>query len=980
MKQLDMKQKILSSTIAALIGTMSSGLVLAQEESVEEIVVSGIRKSLERAMDIKKESSGVVDAISAEDIGKFPDSNLAESLQRITGVSIDRQNNEGSKVTVRGFGPDYNMITLNGRQMPAANLQATSASNSRSYDFANLAAESVSGVEVYKTGKANLNTGGIGSTINIKTARPLKMDGMQASVGIKAVNDTSTRIGDEVTPEISGIYSDTFADNTFGVAVSGSFQERNSSYNAAEVSSGWNSSQLDADTVAIVPQNFMYSFNDVERKRTNGQVTLQWAPTDVLTTTADYTYSELDMEQQRQEASSWFGSGAHAGTEWYEATSDGVVSPKFLNNNDCCEIGFGTGAWGTINEGKSIGLNLEWQASDALTLALDYHDSSAEAKPKDSRGSNNVATVGGYTRTNTTVDFSSDIPVMKIMTGAGNLSPDMLIATGTSHRNGYMKTDIEQLQLDGKYAFDNSVIKSIDFGLSNTEMNNRSAFSLNQGGNWGGLGYTFIGGDWNAGAGDGDGNFNNNAFTYAPVSKLISSLPDDAGVYGDMLWVDYEQFSSDIANFYLENPTGQGAFGNVFANCVPGTLCTDPVYSVDRRLEEEQTAIYLQTNLGFDIGVMPTTVNLGLRYEKTDVASVFILPNYVKQEWLTPNEIQLLANGSNVDTGKGSYANWLPNIDFSLAITDDVLIRSSISKTIARPNYQQLQGGAAPDGSQARSFDASSASAGDTDLDPFESTNFDLSAEWYYSDSSYVSLGYYKKDVKNFIGTTVYQEVIYPGLVNPASGARLAEAAAAVVDPNNRNQEIRNYFVTQGWVTSGGVITGDHSVYDPLSFTVTAPVNQKEASIDGFEFAVQHMFGESGFGGIINYTTVDGDISYDNSLIRVDQFALLGMSDSANVVAFYDKHGIQVRIAYNWRDKFLSATTGGNNQQEPAYTEAYGQVDLSVSYELTENLTLQFEGINITEEDTRVHARSKNAVIFAAEQEARFALGARYKF
>ncbi len=910
MKQLDMKQKILSSTIAALIGTMSSGLVLAQEESVEEIVVSGIRKSLERAMDIKKESSGVVDAISAEDIGKFPDSNLAESLQRITGVSIDRQNNEGSKVTVRGFGPDYNMITLNGRQMPAANLQATSASNSRSYDFANLAAESVSGVEVYKTGKANLKTGGIGSTINIKTARPLKMDGMQASVGIKAVNDTSTRIGDEVTPEISGIYSDTFADNTFGVAVSGSFQERNSSYNAAEVSSGWNSSQLDADTVAIVPQNFMYSFNDVERKRTNGQVTLQWAPTDVLTTTADYTYSELDMEQQRQEASSWFGSGAHAGTEWYEATSDGVVSPKFLNNNDC----------------------------------------------------------------------SSDIPVMKIMTGAGNLSPDMLIATGTSHRNGYMKTDIEQLQLDGKYAFDNSVIKSIDFGLSNTEMNNRSAFSLNQGGNWGGLGYTFIGGDWNAGAGDGDGNFNNNAFTYAPVSKLISSLPDDAGVYGDMLWVDYEQFSSDIANFYLENPTGQGAFGNVFANCVPGTLCTDPVYSVDRRLEEEQTAIYLQTNLGFDIGVMPTTVNLGLRYEKTDVASVFILPNYVKQEWLTPNEIQLLANGSNVDTGKGSYANWLPNIDFSLAITDDVLIRSSISKTIARPNYQQLQGGAAPDGSQARSFDASSASAGDTDLDPFESTNFDLSAEWYYSDSSYVSLGYYKKDVKNFIGTTVYQEVIYPGLVNPASGARLAEAAAAVVDPNNRNQEIRNYFVTQGWVTSGGVITGDHSVYDPLSFTVTAPVNQKEASIDGFEFAVQHMFGESGFGGIINYTTVDGDISYDNSLIRVDQFALLGMSDSANVVAFYDKHGIQVRIAYNWRDKFLSATTGGNNQQEPAYTEAYGQVDLSVSYDLTENLTLQFEGINITEEDTRVHARSKNAVIFAAEQEARYALGARYKF
>lgn len=975
-----MKQKILSSTIAALIGTMANSMVFAQNESVEEVVVTGIRSSLEKAMDIKRESSGVVDAISAEDIGKFPDSNLAESLQRITGVSIDRQNNEGSRVTVRGFGPDFNMITLNGRQMPAANLQATSASNSRSYDFANLAAESVSGVEVYKTGKASLTTGGIGSTINIKTARPMDMKGLHASAGIKAVNDTSTRIGDEVTPEVSGIFSNTFADDTVGVALSGSYQERDSSYNAGEVSSGWNSYQQDANTVAIVPQNFMYSFNDVERKRTNGQLTLQWAPTDTLTTTADYTYSEMDVEQQRQELSSWFGSGAHTGTEWYEATGDGVVSPKFLNNNDCCEIGFGTGAWGTTNEGESIGLNIDWQATDNLKLALDYHDSSAEARPKDERGSNNVVTGGGYTRTNTTVDFARDIPIMTIQTGAGNLSPDMIIATGTSHRNGYMKTDIEQIQLNGTYEFNDSLIKSVDFGLSDTEVSNRSAFSLNQGGNWGGLGYTYNGGNWNAGAGDGDNNFNNDAFTYESVGNLIGSLPNSAGVYGDMIWFDYDQFSSDIANFYRKYPDGQGAFGNVFTHCEPGVLCTDPVYSVDRNLTEEQTAAYAQANLGFDIGSMLTLVNLGVRYEKTDVTSVFLLPNYAEQQWLTPNEIQLIADGSTTGKGSGSYENWLPNLDVSLEVTDDVLVRSSISKTIARPNYQQLQGGAAPDGSQARSFDASSASAGNADLDPFESTNFDLSTEWYYDDSSYISLGYYKKDVKNFIGTTVYKEVIYPGLVNPASGVRLAEAEAAVVDQNNRNQEIRNYYVSKGWVTAGGELTGDLSVYDPLAFTVTAPVNQKEASIDGFEFAVQHMFGESGFGGIVNYTTVNGDISYDNSVIGVDQFALLGLSDSANLVAFYDRNGIQVRIAYNWRDEFLSATTGGNNQQEPAYTEAYGQFDLSISYDITDNLSVQLEGINVTEEDTRVHARSKNAVIFAAEQEARYALGARYTF
>ena len=121
---------------------------------LEEVIVVGIRSSLKAAADMKRDAIGVVDAITAEDMGKFPDSNLAESLQRITGVSIDRVNGEGSKVTVRGFGPDFNQITLNGRLMPAANLEDSTASASRSFDFAQLSSDAVSAVEVYKSGKA----------------------------------------------------------------------------------------------------------------------------------------------------------------------------------------------------------------------------------------------------------------------------------------------------------------------------------------------------------------------------------------------------------------------------------------------------------------------------------------------------------------------------------------------------------------------------------------------------------------------------------------------------------------------------------------------------------------------------------------------------------------------------------------------------------------------------------------------------------
>src|SRR5262245_40411896 len=167
--------------------------VFAQEQTadqLDEVVVTGIRGSLQAAMATKRDATGVVDAISAEDIGKFPDTNLAESLQRVTGVSVDRVNGEGSNITVRGFGPGFNLVTLNGRQLPAAHVGTITGNptntgaqgTTRSFDFANLASEGVSGLEVYKTGNAAQPSGGIGATLNIKTIRPLE-GGNQATIG-----------------------------------------------------------------------------------------------------------------------------------------------------------------------------------------------------------------------------------------------------------------------------------------------------------------------------------------------------------------------------------------------------------------------------------------------------------------------------------------------------------------------------------------------------------------------------------------------------------------------------------------------------------------------------------------------------------------------------------------------------------------------------------------------------------------------------
>src|SRR5690606_37715152 len=201
---------------------------------LDAVQVTGIRNSLSQAMDIKRDSAGVVDAISAEDIGKFPDTNLAESLQRITGISIERRDGEGAQVTARGFGPQFNMVTLNGRQLPGADAFGAAGQvaiggvdgGTRAFNFAQLASEAVSGLEVYKTSQAQVPSGGIGATINILTDRPFNHTGVVASAGAKLVSDQSQLFDNDITPEVSGIFSFTNADKTFGVGINASYQKR----------------------------------------------------------------------------------------------------------------------------------------------------------------------------------------------------------------------------------------------------------------------------------------------------------------------------------------------------------------------------------------------------------------------------------------------------------------------------------------------------------------------------------------------------------------------------------------------------------------------------------------------------------------------------------------------------------------------------------------------------------------------------------
>ena len=239
MKPLQFSKKRLAITISALLATghataqsaQESKLTPAEAEKIEVIEVQGIRGSLIRSMNVKREMSGVVDAISAEQMGKFPDTNLAESLQRITGVSVSRSNGEGSQITVRGFGPDFNLVTLNGRQMPGTG-------NSRSYSFENLSSDGVSALEVYKTARAENPTGGLGATVNIVTTKPLASPGEKYSLSAKAIHDSSNEAGDNITPEFSALYSNSFVDDILGFAISVNQHRRDFQQQSASIQ-GW---------------------------------------------------------------------------------------------------------------------------------------------------------------------------------------------------------------------------------------------------------------------------------------------------------------------------------------------------------------------------------------------------------------------------------------------------------------------------------------------------------------------------------------------------------------------------------------------------------------------------------------------------------------------------------------------------------------------------------------------------------------------
>jgi TonB-dependent receptor len=1022
--------KLTSKALFTIVGgTVLINPVFAQDqasEELEEVVVTGMRGSLKQSMDIKRESIGVVDAITAEDIGKFPDTNLAESLQRIPGVAIDRQNGEGSQVTVRGFGPAFNLVTLNGRTVATAEVNiygaqsAYSGPQGRSFDFSNIAAEAVSGLEVYKTGQALLPSGGIGATINVKTRRPFDTPGLQGSIGVKALNDTSNEAGEDITPEVSGLFSWTNDGETLGFGIFGEYSERDSGA-AMGQTNGWNvreASDLMHNSAVVkqtapagnfvnmppdgalysIPDDSRYDVSDLTSKRTNAQAVFQFRPVVSMTMTLDAAYFQNKTTEMRMEQTNWFNTPFDHLT--FETDDEGkFYHAVYLQENDngAKDMGFEQTNKAQKDDYNSVGFNLEWALTDTGTLKFDAHSDTARSLPDNPLGHTATFVAVGapvILSHELSWDNSDHFPVQTYTIDDGvkandNGTLDVGDLATQQARSTTFKQKMKVDEFDLRYSV-KSENSTVDFGgnLRKTKINVYQGQTSQDLGSWG-----------IANPGD--------------VEQIVPGA--------------FEAFCMSCR--FDDYPVGQAQVAFIAdAAKVFGPLTSSTLYGAQsvsesinqNEVKEDVMALYAQFGLQSELLGRDVRITGGLRYETTEVDAVAAQAVPERIRWLADNDFVIdFASGSTAVTGKGRYNHFLPNIDIKMDVTDKVVARMSYSETIGRVPYGSLFAATtaqAPNNPTALGG-LTSGSSQDPALLPLQSKNFDASVEFYYGDDSYVSVGFFDKTVKNFLGNSVVSRPLF-GLLDPSSGAagsRSGDALDIIGDHAGTDASPANLFTLVAlmdqfngdrtaaeneWAAHLGTDGADpntlpqsyidqvlaaHDVVgdaaDPeMQFRVNQPVNSDEGNINGWEFAWQHFFGGSGFGAAASYTMVKGDVNADpNQDPNANLFALVGLSDTANLTLMYEKYGVSARVAYNWRDDFLNGTNQGNNGSGQ-FTEAYGQLDLSVSYDINDHIQVQFEGINLTGADHREYRRYDGMTIWAYELAPRYGLSARYRF
>jgi iron complex outermembrane receptor protein len=927
------------------------------QQQLETVVVTGIRASLESALNAKRQDKGIVDVIKAEDIAKFPDTNLAESLQRVPGVVIDRDAGEGRNITVRGLGADFTRVRINGIEALATTGGTDSsggANRSRGFDFNVFAAELFSSLTVRKSNSADVDEGSLGATVDLQAARPFDFKRFVATGSAKAkYNDLSG----ETDPRLAFLVSNTFANNTLGLLVSGAYSKRRLfeegfstvRWDNGASSGGWCAPGVGncgtAARLPVTPENT--AAYDLARNAANfhprlpryGRLThdqdrlgltaaAQWRPNADTLVSFDLLYSKLEATRQEDflQAISFSrnaGQGGKPQTSVLETQYDANGALLYGRYN-----GVDIRAESRYDELTTTftqpSLTVEHQFSDNLRGSLKLGRAESKFRnPFQTTTTLDAPNVNGYS-----IDFRGNdrLPVISYpfdvasSTGPLQLLTIPQVASGTQPST-IANTTASEIRIRPQGANNVNEIAQLDlawepstnFGLKGGLQHKRYQFDtfefrrVNQN-------------DTIFAPPAGSGNLTTMVSGFGKGMSLPAGTPT-AWVIPDLkaIVAAYDIYCNCLksgpaggpGDFTLSSTTNGNARGN------------------NRAVTETDQGGYLMAEFSQNPFGIRVDGNIGVRYVKTEqVATGY----------------QAAGGGTEVTT-VNSYSDTLPSLNLSARVTPEFMVRFAAAKAMARPQLGNLN----PGGSISTTGTLS-VTSGNPFLKPFRAKTFDLSFEYYQGRSAFVGVGLFQKNIDSYIqslrNNIPYNQTGLPLSLLPAN------------------------------------FTGDEV------FQVTTPINTPGGKLTGYEINVQQPLSflpgiGKHLGVLLNYTQVKSKITYlvspTSSSVIVDD--LLNMSpESVNATLYYDDGTFSARVSASKRSGFLTRVPGQNNNDVEGKNGSTN-VDMSISYKVNKNLDITLEGVNLTNEaNDQFISRARNSSVVYHVTGREYLLGARYKF
>jgi iron complex outermembrane receptor protein len=897
------------------------------QEEVAEVVVTGFRASLNAALEDKRASAAAIDSIRAEDIAKFPDSNLAESVQRIPGVSIARDAGEGRNLSVRGLGPQFTRVRINGMEAQSTTGGTDSsggANRNRQFDFNVFASELFNNITARKTSSAEVEEGSLGATVDLFTARPFDFKQFTMVGALKgAYND----LGGDVDPRASFLISNTFADERFGVLFSAAYAKRNlieegastvrwdagnsvGGFNAASTPTGITLAQANAATT-FHPRIPRYGRLTHEQERLGLTGALQFQVNDANLITLDVLYSDFEAKRTENYLEAFsFSRGASQGGKPQTLVRSGEIDANgtmVYGLFDAVDIRSESRYDELETKFSSYTLSGKHQLGDRWELNELFGYSRSDFN-------NPVQTTITLDRSNTngySWDFRGDDRLPAYDYGYDVTDPAMWtfgsFSGGSSEiriRPQGVDNSFEVAKLDLQYAPTESIklkiggdFKKYDFSTWEQRRTSETTVPALPAGT-----------------------------TLASLTTLISGFGDGldlpAGLPTSWRIPDLDAFAD---TFDIYSNSGTFALGDVTVTNARGN---------NRAVTEEDHGVYLQADFRWDAGI-PIRGDVGVRYAKTTQTSQGYLVSGV-----TPVLVEV----------EHEYDDVLPSMNLVAELTPDLLLRAAAAKVMTRPALAQVT-----PGGTINLVGNLTIAIGNPFLDPVRAKTYDMSLEWYFDQGALLSGAVFYKDIESFAQTLITT------MPFNATGFPLELLNGTTLTGNET-------FTVAGPVnTPGGPLKGFELNYQ-----------------QPFKFLPGKW---SNLGVLLNYTFVDSKIDYvtsTNGSTPPVENDLVNLSRNAwNATLYYEDGGFSIRTSAAYRDRYLTGVPAANAPmiQDADGTNETLNLDLSASYKLNDRLTVSLEALNLTDEanDQFTDTTSDRVVVYTHTGRQLF-VGARYKF